>query len=206
MRTKGIVELLGGLAVLLAGTPASALIVDSIAFTAWTGNNAVDVTPTFNVALDDGGFFAVSVGIDSNSMYTGELSGIFFDLGVDGFAESNISGSTHTDYATDADSINGVTNLNLGDFDVILGYKPFANNFPVTFNVAQGGLSLDDWTRVGVRWQATNGPEKSDKTISITATRDTPTTSLPEPTTFGLVGLGLVLVGLRKRHLPTHSS
>jgi hypothetical protein len=187
------------MSILVAGTPASAMIIDSISFTGWFGNNAVDVTPTFEVGLDDGGFFAVSVGIDAGSTYVGELTGIYFDLGVDGFAEGNISNSTHTNYATDDTKIIGITNLNLGEFDVILGYSPKANAFPVTFNVAQGGLNLGDWTRVGARWQSTNGPEGSDKTVSITAVRETPPTGLHEPMTLGLFGLGLAFVGLQRR-------
>ena len=188
-----------GIFAVVFGAPAPAMIVDTISFTTWTGNNAVDVTPSFTVGLDDGGFFAVSVDIDIGSTYTGQITGIYFDLGVDGFAESNISGSTHTDYATDASGINGVTNLNLGNFDVILGYSPKTNSFPVMFNVAQGTLGLDDWTRVGVRWQDTTGPEGSDKTVSVTAVRDTPPTSLSEPMTLGLFGLGFAIIGLLRR-------
>ncbi|MFW2404708.1 MAG: hypothetical protein ACN4GT_08065 [Gammaproteobacteria bacterium] len=199
MRIRNTFPLLTGIFALFAGAPASSMIVDTISFSNWTGNNAVDVTPSFNVGLDDGGFFAVSVGIDAGSTYTGQITGIYFDLGVDGFAESNISNSTHTDYATDDSKINGVTNLNLGDFDVILGYSPKTNSFPVTFDVAQGTLDLDDWTRVGVRWQDTTGPEGSDKTVSITAVRDTPPISLSEPMTLGLFGFGLAFIALQRR-------
>ena len=199
MRIKNTFSLLTGIFALAIGPPASAAIIDSISFSNWTGNNAVDVTPAFNVGLDDGGFFAVSIAVDAFSTYTGQITGIFFDLGVDGFAESNISNSTHTHYATDDSKINGVTNLNLGDFDVILGYNPKTDSFPVQFDVEQGALGLDDWTRVGVRWQDTNGPDGSDKTVSVTALRDTPPTSLSEPMTLGLFSFGLALVGLQRR-------
>jgi hypothetical protein len=198
MRIKKALPLLTGILALVVGAPASALIVDTISFSNWTGNNAVDVTPSFSIGLDDGGFFAVSISIDASSTHTGQITGIYFDLGVDGFAESNISNSTHTDYATDNSKISGVTNLNLGEFDVILGYSPMTNSFPVTFDVAQGTLDLDDWTRVGVRWQDTSATDGSDKTVSIVASRDTPPTSLSDPATLGLFALGFAIVGLQR--------
>jgi hypothetical protein len=180
--------------------PASAAIIDSLSFGNWTSNDSVDVTPTFNVGLDDGGFFVVDVDIASGSTYSGEISGIFFDLGVNNFASSNISyaagytGDTHTNYATDTDKINGVTTINpLGAFDVVLGFKPFAEG-AVQFLVDANGLTLDDWTRVGVRWQDVNSPEGSDKVISTTVVR-----SVPEPDSVALLGAGLLALAWCRR-------
>lgn len=182
---------------LAASTQASAAIIDTISFGNWTSNNSVDVLPTFSVGYDDGGFFRVNVGIDPASSFAGTLTGIFFDLGVDGFAEANIFGETyvHTDYATDTDQINGVTTINpLGAFDVILGYKPQAS-VPLAFSVTAGSLTLDDWTRVGLRWQSVNSPEGSDKVVSSTRT----TTEVPEPGSLGLLAAGLLgLVATRR--------
>jgi hypothetical protein len=184
-------------AVALAGSmQASAAIIDTISFGSWTSNDSVDVLPTFSVGYDDSGFFRVNIGIDSSSSFTGTLTGVFFDLGVDGFSEANIFGETylHTDYATDADSINGVTTINpLGAFDVVLGYKPQAS-VPLSFSVLAGELTLDDWTRVGLRWQSVNSPAGSDKVVSSTRTAQ-----VPEPTSLGLLAAGLLgLVATRR--------
>jgi hypothetical protein len=183
--------------VALAGSmQASAAIIDTISFGSWTSNDSVDVLPTFSVGYDDGGFFRVNIGIDPSSSFTGTLTGVFFDLGVNGFSSANIFNQSHayTAYATDTDRINGITNINpLGAFDVVLGYKPQAS-VPLSFSVSAGDLTLDDWTRVGLRWQSVNSPEGSDKVVSSTRTAQ-----VPEPTTIGLLAAGLLgLVATRR--------
>ena len=202
MKTVRGILLAGGITLAMA-MPAQSAIIDQISFGGWTSNDSVDVTPTFDVGLDDGGFFVVDVWFSGASAYQGEISGIFFDLGVDNFAESNISyalgytGPTHTDYATDTDRINGVTTINpFSDFDVILGYKPFADE-AVQFLVDATGLSLDDWTRVGVRWQNTNAPEGSDKVVSF----ERLTVDVAEPATMGLLFAGVAGLLFSRRKL-----
>lgn len=176
--------------------PASAAIIDTINFGNWTSNDSVDVLPTFSVGYDDGGFFRVDIGISPASTFTGTLTGVLFDLGTNAFAESNIFNESyaHTAYATDVDRINGVTTINpLGAFDVVLGYKPQAG-VPLSFSVWANGLDLDDWTRVGLRWQSVNSPEGSDKVVSSTRIA-----AVSEPRSLALLGLGMLGLAMIRR-------
>jgi hypothetical protein len=138
----------------------------------------------------------------------GQITGIFFDLGID-IVESDITGESaagvlqgHNAFATNAAKIKGVTNLNLGDFDVVLGYKVGNNRaeVPLQFFVNDHGQTLEDWVRVGVRFQSVGENAfggGSDKEASTDAS------VVPIPATawlFGTAILGVFSVTRRQKN------
>lgn len=160
----------------------------TITFVDWSQSGSDTVIPAFTVSDDPVGKFKVSVDVSPSSpnMY-GEITGIYFDLQPNLLIDADITdetvggGTTHTDFATNATGISGVTNLNLGVFDYILGYKDGSDKgeVPIMFFVSDKGgtITLDDWDRVGVRWQVVGADfagDGSDKEVSMTATAVSP--------------------------------
>jgi hypothetical protein len=191
---------------LAAGAPNAA----TISFTNWSESGSDTVIPVFTVSDDPDGKFKVTVEISASSPNQyGEITGIFFDVDTSNgvaIVESDITGetvgggTTHTHWATNTNKINGVTNISpLAAFDYVLGYKDGneKGEVPIMFFVADqsGALTLDDWERVGVRWQVVgeNGPGSgSDKEES--------TSVVPIPGAAWLFGTGLLaLFGFVRR-------
>jgi hypothetical protein len=183
----------------------------TIAYGNWSESGSETVIPTFTVNDDYEGKFKVSVNIDkANSPNDfAKITGIYFDLGDDIISQADITGelvtgslSGYTHFASNDDGIKGVTLLNLGDFETILGYKSKNNKagVPVSFFVSDhdGALTLNDWGKVGVRFQSVgiNGfGEGSDKEISTESQL-----VAPIPAAVWLFGSGLIgLVGMTKR-------
>ena len=187
-------------ALVVAASIANAATVE---FINWSQSGSDTVIPTFTVSDDPADKFKVSVDISPSSPNGyGEITGIYFDLVPDVLVDADITGetvgggTTHTHFATNDSKINGVTNLNLGDFDYILGYKDGNDKgqVPIMFFVSDKGgtISLADWDRVGIRWQVVgeNGPGSgSDKEVS--------TSVVPIPGAAWLFGSGVLgLLGL----------
>ncbi len=186
-------------------------IAATISYGSWSESGSNTVIPTFTVSDDFEGKFKVNVNInkaDSPNDFA-KITGIYFDLGNDIINQADITGesvggalSGHTHFASNDNGIKGVTLLNLGDFETILGYKSKNNkaDTPVSFFVSDhsGALTLNDWGKVGVRFQAVgiNGfGEGSDKEIS---TRNQ--LAAPIPAAVWLFGSGLMgLIGMTKR-------
>lgn len=182
----------------------------TISFTDWSESGSETVIPVFSVSDDPDGKFKVTVEIAASSPNQyGEITGIFFDVDTSNgvaIVESDITGetvgggTTHTDWATNTNKINGVTNISpLAAFDYVLGYKNGNDKgeVPIMFFVddQNGALTLNDWERVGVRWQVVgeNGPGNgSDKEES--------TSVVPIPGAVWLFGTGLMaLLGFARR-------
>ncbi|MDQ7090038.1 MAG: VPLPA-CTERM sorting domain-containing protein [Methylococcales bacterium] len=188
---------------LLISIPASAA---TISYDGWSKSGSDTVIPEFTVSDDYSGKFKVSINIDKanspNDM--AKISGVYFDLGNSVTSGADISGQSaaYTNFATNNSKIGGVTNLNLGNFDTILGYKGQTDATLSFFVSDQGGaLSLNDWGRVGVRFQSVgaNG-EGSDKEVSANKTYVTNQYVTPIPAAAWLFGSGLMgLIGVTKR-------
>ncbi len=198
-----------GVAVLVFAA-ASTAHAATVEFINWSMSGSDTVIPTFTVSDDPAGKFKVTVDISPSSPNAyGEVTGIYFDLVPNVLVDADITGETvgggtiHTDFATNDSKINGVTNLNLGDFDYILGYKDGSNKgeVPIMFFVSDKGgtITLADWDSVGVRWQVVgeNGPGSgSDKEASTTVQ------AVPLPGAVWLFGtgvLGLLGIGYTRR-------
>ena len=189
-------------ALVVAASVANAATVE---FINWSQSGSDTVIPTFTVSDDPAGNFKVSVDISPSSPNGyGEITGIYFDLVPNVLVDGDITGetvgrgTTHTHFVTNDRKINGVTNLNLGDFDYILGYKDGNDKgqVPIMFFVSDKGgtISLADWDRVGIRWQTVgeNGPGSgSDKEVS--------TSVVPIPSAVWLFGTALAGLGLFAR-------
>ncbi len=196
--TLGIIAILS----LAVSTSASAAI---ISYTNWSMSGSNTVIPIFKVSDDPAGKFQVDVSIDTANSPNdfAQITGIYFDLGDDVITDPEITyGSIggplmrHTNFVTNNSKINGVTNLNLGDFEVILGYKDGSQRaiVPITFFVDDNGLTLADWGRVGVRFQSvgeTGFGQGSDKEVS--------TSAVPIPAAVWLFGSALMsIIGVRR--------
>ena len=183
----------------------------TLSYGSWSESGTNTVIPTFTVSDNYDGKFKVSVNInraDSPNDFA-KITGIYFDLGDDIISQADITGesitgslSGHTHFASNENEIKGVTLLNLGDFETILGYKSKNNkaDSPVSFFVSDhgGALTLNDWGKVGVRFQnvGVNGfGEGSDKEISTRSQL-----VAPIPAAVWLFGSGLMgLIGITKR-------
>lgn len=177
---------------IVAAAPANAAIIE---FTNWVSNDAVLVLPTFTVEEQSGGF-RVTVGVDGASPNPGLLSGIFFDLS-DLISETDIAFPIAIDnFGNNTVDVGGGVNLNglTSDlFDVGFGFAQ-TSIYPTAlmFSVSDlgGALTLDDWTRVGLRFQTVgaNG-EGSDKLLSASV-GEVPLPAALWLMTAGLAGLG----------------
>ena len=192
-------------ALLCAGIVSSPASATTIEYTDWASTSGlVDVTYTVcdDCVADN---FLVSISIaDPDAL----LTGIFIDLDPT-ILESAITILTPIspdigDFANGGDvtSLPGGVNINPlygGDgFDFAFSYDNSGPNgavLPVTFLVAMGSLTLDDWTRVALRFQSVGimGSE-SDKLLSSTII------PLPAALPIYLIALGgLCLFGRRRR-------
>jgi len=183
----------------------------TISYGNWSESGSDTVIPTFTVSDNYEGKFKVSININKAESPNdfAKITGIYFDLGNDIINQADITGesvggalSGYTHFATNNDRINGVTLLNLGDFETILGYKSKNNkaDTPISFFVSNrnGALTLNDWGRVGVRFQSVgvnDFGEGSDKEVSSESQL-----VAPIPAAVWLFGSGLIgLVGMTKR-------
>lgn len=179
----------------------------TIEFINWSQDGSETVIPTFTVSDDPVGKFKVTIGINTllSPHDYGEVTGIYFDLVPNLLTDADITmetvggGTTHTHFATNTDRINGVTNLNLGNFDYILGYKDGDDKgeIPIMFFVDDKGgtITLDDWDRVGLRLQSVGvvgSGGGSDKEVSTTPSAVPLPASLPM-FLMALAGIGLIV-------------
>ena len=138
----------------------------TINYNNWSRSGSNTVIPRFTVSDNFEGKFKVDISIDANSPNDfAKITGVFFNLGDDIITQADITGENiggdlagHTHFATNASKINGVTTLNLGSFETILGYKKGSSkaDAPLSFFVNDhgGSLTLDDWKDVAIRFQA----------------------------------------------------
>ena len=188
----------------------------TISYDSWHHLGSTHVYPTFTVSDSYDGKFKVNIGIDkvnSPNDYA-DITGIFFDLDSS-VIEADITGelvgdamSGHNGFAKNTNKINNITTLQtkpklgFNEFDAVLGYKDGNDraSSSMSFFVSDhnGALTLDDWGKVGIRFQAVgiNGfGEGSDKEISTKSQL-----VAPIPAAVWLFGSGLMgLVGMTKR-------
>ncbi len=193
---------------LFISTPSGAA---TISYGNWSESGSDTVIPKFTVSDNYEGKFKVTVNINKAKSPNNfaKITGIYFDLGNDIINQADITSesvggalSGYTHFATNNDRINGVTLLNLGDFETILGYKSKNNkaDTPISFFVSDrnGALTLNDWGRVGVRFQSVGVDDfgdGSDKEVSSESQL-----VAPIPAAVWLFGSGLMgLVGMTKR-------
>jgi len=192
----------------------------SITYTSWSESGSDTVIPVFTVSDDPDGMFRVDISIDTiNSPNDfAKVTGVFFNLGNNNISivESDITGETaagvlqgHTDFAIDANKINGTTLLGIsgvGVFDVALGYKSGDDKIelPMSFyvNDYDGALTLSDWGDVAIRFQVVGIDgfgEGSDKETSSTPTFDN-ISEVPVPAAVWLFGSAFIgLMGAAKK-------
>ena len=208
MKTRNYIMATAMAVSLLISTSSGAATIE---YGDWSESGSDTVIPTFTVSDDYAGKFKVSIDVNKAESPNdfAKITGIYFDLGDDVISQADITGESvtgslpgYTHFASNDDGIKGVTLLNLGDFETILGYKSKNNkaDAPVSFFVSDhnGALTLDDWGKVGIRFQAVgvNGfGEGSDKEISTKSQL-----VAPIPAAVWLFGSGLMgLVGMTKR-------
>jgi hypothetical protein len=168
-----------------------------------SGASPIDYIVTIND--DTPGLFKFTYEVASTSANTtGKLTGLYFNVttttGVGPYNSGNLGLQNQTtsssDQAFDDTKIGGVTNLNLGEFDVIIGWKSgvdLRNGAVGMFEVSDLGGSVDisDFNKIGLRGQAVgptpDGGEESAKEI-----QDTPSAAVPEAATMLLTGIGLI--------------
>jgi len=180
----------------------------TISYGDWSKDGSDTVIPVFTVNDDVVGVFRVDIKIDiddSPNDYA-KVTGVYFDLGNDDIVEADITNEdpmAHTDFATNASEIHGVTELNQGDFEVVLGYKDRSNksDLPMYFYVSDhdGALTLADWGRVGIRFQVVGENdfgEGSDKEVSLTSAIVPDNTPNPVPLPAAVWLFGSAFVGL----------
>ena len=185
----------------------------TISYGDWSRSGSDTVIPRFTVSDNFEGKFKIDISIDeANSPNNfAKITGIFFNLGDDVITQTDITGENiggdltgHTHFATNASKINGVTTLNLGNFETVLGYKKGSvkADAPLSFFVNDhgGSLTLDDWKEVAIRFQVVGlddfggGSDKEwSNSSSLIAT--------PIPASIWLFGSALLgLVRLTKHH------
>jgi len=155
---------------------------------------------------DTSGFFTIDFKVNPTSAYTSKkFTGFYFDVTGSDYNNSNIlfSGTpTPSDIAFNATKINGTTNLNLGEFDVVIGWKDgidLSTGSTFSFQVADRGRSLSDWGSIGMRGQATGLTGGSSFNGSA---KEISTSPVPLPAAawlFGSAILGMAGIGYRRK-------
>ncbi len=210
MKTRNCVVAMTTVITLLISMPSSAA---TISYGDWSKSGSDTVIPSFTINDNFDGKFQVNINIDkvNSANDFAVITGIFFDLGS-GISETDITGeslgnslSGHTDFATNTNKIKGVTAFQINpsvSFDTVLGYKSGNKRaeVPISFFVSDhnGALTLNDWGKVGVRFQSVGVNDfggGSDKEMSTQKNF-----VAPVPAAVWLFGSGLIgLVGAAKR-------
>lgn len=214
-QNKGTKKYIMAMVAALAMSVVAPSYAATLSYSNWSESGSDTVIPIFTVNDDEAGKFRVDVNINTTSSPNdfAKITGIYFDLGENIITQADITNEViggsltgHTHFASNASKINGVTNLNLGKFETVLGYKQGSNkaDAPLSFYVSDhgGSLTLADWGKVGVRFQSVGENAfggGSDKEMSDTGTLLAPTPT-PIPAAAWLFGTGIMgFIGMAKK-------
>ena len=190
---------------------------DTIYFNDFTHSGSVGVDWLVSINDDTVGVFTVNVGIaDSSPAKFADITGIAFSIDgalKDGLKAKHILNATPKSdfvrsYIGPSDKFGkgkGQVNFTggtptVGLFDAALGYMAGDKKLTsVMFTVSTLGglLTLDDWSKFGVRAQSVVLSRSSDGSTKDWAMRSSPSTVPTPSAVVGLLGMGFVFGGVR---------
>jgi hypothetical protein len=194
---------------------ASAANAVEILLEEFTGDDAEMLVTILDSTDGDAGV-TVDIGFTANSTNTGDITGVWLGLNDALFDPNTISaadvvitsalptGVSYTVTIGGSTDLGGGVNLNGGagfivQFDLDLSLyqndEPPVNSIieSLSFDIRTAGLTADVFNAAGARLQTSTGAEGSSKLAGGI------TTTVPEPGTIGLLGLGLFGMGLMRR-------
>lgn len=204
---------------------ASSVSADTIHFKDFTHSGSVGIDWLVSINDDASDVFTVKVGIaDSSPFKKADITGIAFS--IDGALESGLTTKHILDATYKSDFVrsyvgpndkfgNGKGQVNfsggtptVGLFDAALGYRAgdqMLTSVLFTVSTLGGLLTLDDWTKFGVRAQSVVLSRSGDGSTKDWATRSVPSSdpssappTVPTPSALvSLLGVGLVFGGVR---------